>query len=99
MFNVRFQQFRDDPRFGAMYSTLQRKPSWVMKFALIAAAVVVIVPIVAIAMAAVVVGTIVYFVLSAVAKVTGFFGNLFGGVAGAGLANEGRQNVRVIQRD
>lgn len=99
MFNVRFQQFRDDPRFGAMYSTLQRKPSWVMKFALIAAAVVVIVPIVALALAAVVVGAIVFFVLSAIAAVMNFFGNLFGGVAGTGSPNEGRQNVRVIQRD
>ena len=101
MFNVRFQQFRDDPRFGAMYDRMQRKPGWVTKFTLIAAAIVVVVPIVAIALAAIVVGAIVFFVVSAIAAVMNFFSSLFGGFGGTSdmSADDGRRNVRVIPRE
>lgn len=102
MWNVRFQEFREDPRLGAMYAQMRRKPGWVTQLAIAAAAVVVIVPIVALVLTALIVGVVVFYALSLVAAIVQFFRQIFGGISRSTRnesASNGRQNVRVIPRD
>lgn len=84
---------------GPWYARIERRPSWVAQIALIAAALVVVVPIVLLAMAAVVVGLAVFIVLGLVAQLAIMIRLGWARITSAGLdfPNRNRRNVRVIR--
>lgn len=89
------EHIREHPTMGVWYERYRSRPSWVVRGALVAAVLVVVVPLVLLTLAAVIVGMLVFAALSLVASI----GNLFGGgrdVKPSG--DDGRRNVRVIQR-
>lgn len=87
---------RVHPTMGVWYERYRRRPSWVTRGALLAGALVIVVPLVVLTVAAVVIGMGVFFVLSALAWVAGLFSGV--GATQRTPGDDGRQNVRVIQR-
>jgi hypothetical protein len=88
---------RRHPGMGIWYTRVSRQPGWVTRTAVFLAVLVVVVPLVLLTLAAVVVGLSCLLVLGLVAKVGRYFSALFGG-GGGGPRDDGRRNVRVINR-
>ena len=86
---------RNSRTFGPIYERIERRPNWVARTALVAAALVVLVPLLVLFIAAIVVGAIVFLTLALIAAVLATVANLFNGL---GLRPAGRKNVRVIER-
>lgn len=86
----------------------RQQPSWTTKLALVCAAVVVVLPLLALALAAIVVGAAVFLVLGSVLAGLNVLRNFFGGLTNFNTnantmpaqsdPDQGRQNVRVIRR-
>ena len=82
----------------------RKQPSWTTKIALACAVVVIVLPLLALALAALVIGAAVFLVLGGVAAGLNVLRNLFSGLSSIPdtpsqtAPNDGRQNVRVIQR-
>lgn len=93
LIQLNFDQFRDDPRYARWSSQIGGQPSWVWRFAALAAAFVIIVPIVTILMAAAATFVLVYLVLAGVHWIA----ESLRGLLGAG--REGRRNVRVVRAE
>jgi len=94
---------RAHPTMGVWYERYRRsarltasRPGWVMRGALLAGALVVVVPLVLVTVAAVLVGAAVFVALSLVAHVVSLFSGR-GGAARTG-GDDGRRNVRVMER-
>ncbi len=93
--------------FGPWYERVQRQPGWVVKLALTATVLVVVVPIVVLTLAALVVGLVVFTIAGLVAVgmrvLGGGVGNLFAfgrrsRSSSPGALDDGRRNVRVLRR-
>ncbi len=96
--HVRFEEemSRRHPGAGRLYARVRRQPGWVTRTAFIIAVLVVVVPILLLTLAAVAVGLACLLVLGLVAQIGRFFANLFRG--GLGREDDGRRNVRVVER-
>ncbi len=95
---VRFEEEvrRRHPGAGMWYTRVSRQPSWVTKTALVAALIVVVVPIIALTIAAVIIGLLCLLVLSLVASVWRFVTSPFSGTRAS--KDDGRRNVTIIDR-
>ena len=92
---------QNHPRYGKWYARIDRQPGWVVKTAITAAVLVVVVPLVLLTMAALVVGIVAFLLFGLLAGVIGAVSSLFGGMGSSGGTQDGdgRINVRVIDRD
>ena len=101
---MRFEHYeayaRQHPRFGTWYTSVRRQPNWAIKAALAAATLVVVVPIVILTLAAVLTGMVVFSFLALVAGGLRSIRSLFDFSEPSAPAprDDGRRNVRVIQR-
>jgi len=95
MWRMQFEQFQHDPRFEAMFGRVPRRPRWVWSIALLAAAVVIVVPLLLLALAGLIVGTIAFFILSFIWWIV----SALQSVTGPRRTDNGRRNVRVIDSD
>ncbi len=93
------ETFRTVPGFDGVYRRVVGRPSWVTKWALIAAAIVVLVPLMLLALAGLVIGTVVFVLLGLIAQVITFVRSGLHSLSGGGSTSTGRRNVRVIHRD
>jgi len=87
----------NDPRFQrvfVMYNRVRRSPGWVTKLSILAAVLVVAVPVALLSLAALIIGLVAFLVLSTVASV----GLFFRGGWRAMFSREKRKNVRVVNR-
>lgn len=84
---------RNHSRLGPWYTRIERQPGWVIRAALLATVLIVVVPIGLLMLAALVVGVVVFAVLGAAAWLLGAAGRMLGG-----RADGGRVNVRVVHR-
>ncbi len=91
---------RQHPRFGPWYAQVERQPSWVVKLALVAAVLVIVVPLALLTLAALLVAAAVFTVLALVARGLAVVGSLFdfSEPSHPTPRGDGRENVRVIQR-
>ncbi len=96
---------RQHPTFGPWYSRVERQPSWVVKAAITAAILVVVVPLALLTLSAILVGLFIFILLSVFLVMA----NLVAGVSRHGghfsdspdrkqTHDDGRRNVRVIHR-
>lgn len=95
--HVRFEEEvrRRSPGMGQWYTRISRQPGWVTRTAVIMATLVVVVPLLLLTLAAVVVGVTCLLVLGLIARI----GQIFTGrVGGRRPGDDGRRNVRVIER-
>ena len=94
---------QNHPRYGKWYARIDRQPNWVVKTAIAAAVLVVVVPLVLLTMAALVVGIAAFLVFCLIAGLIGAASRLFGGFGSSGDVatqdGDGRINVRVIRRN
>ena len=88
---------REHPQFGRWYVGVERQPSWVVKAAAIAGVLVIVVPVVLLTLAALVVAGLVFLVGSLLARILRLFGNPMREPVRY-PADDGRENVRVIDR-
>lgn len=90
---------QNHPRYGKWYSTISRQPRWIVKAAIVAA----VVPIVLLTIGALVVGIVVFVVLGLITSLIGAVIRIVGGTSVSGgvaaPGNGGRVNVRAIRRD
>jgi hypothetical protein len=90
---------RQHETLGPWYQKFERQPGWVTKAAIVAAVLVVGIPLLMLTLAAILVGLAVFTVLgllaSGVATIRGLFGG--GGRPMPPSGNDGRHNVRVIR--
>lgn len=85
---------------GPLYGRLRREPGWVAGTAFLAAALVVVIPLIVLVVTAIFVGLVVFVVLSLVAQVVAFVRAGWQRIGpGEGLAGGGRENVRVVRWD
>ena len=96
MWRVRFENGAE-PNSRLRYALSQ--PGWVTKWALAAAAVVVVVPLAMLALAGLVVGLVVFVTIGLLARVVAIVRTAFGGLWPNSSRRDGRDNVRVIDRD
>ncbi len=89
-----FESFRSDPRFARFYGTAGAQPSWVLKYAILAALLVLSIPIIALVLLVMLTFVVVFFFL---ALVNGLLGLLR--PRSRDLQETGRRNVRVIRSD
>ncbi|MCC7145838.1 MAG: hypothetical protein IT443_05285 [Phycisphaeraceae bacterium] len=75
-------------------SQVERHPGWVAKTALVAALLVIVLPLALLFFTAVLVGVVVFAVLSLTVRLKAWLGGVFR----AGSLGDGRRNVRVIAR-
>ena len=97
--NERFAHFGSDARFQSVrgwYTTVQRQPSWVVKFAAAAAALMIIVPIALLVLAAVLTFVLVFTVLSLAHRAGDAIRSLFVRSGAQTWPDDGRRGVRVI---
>lgn len=96
--HVRFEEEvrRRHPGAGVWVTRISRQPGWVTKTALLAAMLVVVVPIVLLTLAAVVIGLTCLGVLGLIASAGRFVAGLFGGAHPR--KDDGRRNVQIIDR-
>ena len=85
-------QFHSNPAAG--FAQRVSRTGWALKIALLAAAAVLIVPVVALVLLALAVGVAVFVVLGALGLAFWILRRVLGAIAG----NSGRKNVRVIRR-
>lgn len=86
-----FNTLRDDPRFTRVYAEVRSRPSWVWKFASLAAVLVFVVPIVTLLLTATLTFAVVFVVLSLAHRAYLGVRSLFTD------EGEGRRNVRVVR--
>lgn len=93
------------PNLGRWYINIQRQPSWALKTALLAGALVIVVPLVVLAIAAIVVGVAVFFVMSLIAGLLRIVRDItsFGRPGDASnpqqtRQGDGRVNVRIMSK-
>lgn len=91
--------------FGPWYNRVQRQPSWVVKLALIAAVLTIVVPVVLVSLVALVVGLVVFTVLGIIASVLGAVRALVSGKNKTSAVDSGdsyfdgeRRNVRILRK-
>jgi antibiotic biosynthesis monooxygenase (ABM) superfamily enzyme len=96
--HVRFEEEvrRRHPGAGMWYTRVSRQPSWVTKTALLAALLVVVVPIILLTLAAIVIGLICFTALSLIASAWRFISSPFSSTRPP--KNDGRRNVQIIDR-
>lgn len=87
---------REHPKYGTWYRRVEGRPGWVWKWAIGAALLVIVVPLILITLAAVVVGTVVFVVLGFIASVLRLFLPSDRPVKTPSNADAGRENVRII---
>ena len=92
-----FTDFRSDPRFVGVFSRVRSRPSWIWKLASLAAAVVIIVPILALIVAAVGTFLLMFLVLSLLHAAGRGLETFFGHISGRD--RQGRRNVRVVREN
>ena len=96
---VRFEEEvrRRHPGAGMWYTRVSRQPGWVTKTAMMAALLVVVVPIIALTIAAVIIGLACLLILSLVANIWRWVTSPF--AAGPKPSkDDGRRNVTIIDR-
>lgn len=94
--NARFDNFEQVRRIRSWYAAYQRQPSWVVKFAGIAAALMIIVPVALLVLMAVVTFIVVFAVLGLAHRIGTAVRNLFDRQQQATWPDDGRRGVRVI---
>ncbi|MEX0884859.1 MAG: hypothetical protein WD009_00330 [Phycisphaeraceae bacterium] len=95
----RYSYIQHDPRLRAWHARLQGRPGWVWKATVLAAVMVVVLPLIILTLTAVTVAAAVFAVASLVASGVGVVRRLLGGARGSVWpADDGRRNVRVIDR-
>lgn len=84
-----------------MQQAWNRQPSWVVKAAVVAGALVILLPLFSLALTAVVTFLLVFLVLGLLVRFTQFIRSLFTGAHTRPTppANDGRRNVRVLRVD
>lgn len=87
---------REHPQYGTWYRRVEGRPGWVWKWAVGAALLVIVVPLILITLAAVAVGALVFLVLGAVASVLRLFSSSPRHILRPPSGNDGRENVRII---
>jgi len=93
---------RQHPTLGPWYARVERRPGWVVQIALLAAVLVVLVPLFLLVAAAVLVGLAVFLVLGVlvqILRVLSGWRDRIGSRSSGTSIGDGRQNVRVIRRD
>lgn len=75
------------------------RPGWVAKASLLAAGLVVVVPLVLLALAGLIVGIVVFVTLGLIAQIILSTGMLLDGLFKGSGGSDGRRNVRVIDRE
>jgi len=88
-----FTELRDDSRFGDAVHWFQRQPSWVWRVAMLATMLLVLLPILLVIIVFTAVFAVLFGVLWVVATITAGAKRLLG------LSDDGRRNVRVVQRE
>ena len=86
---------REHPTFGTYYARVERQPGWVVRLTLLAAVLVIVVPLMILTLAAVLTAGVVFVLASLVARVASLFTR---GPRDVGPTDDGRENVRVIER-
>ena len=94
MWRVDFGQFQHDPRFGAFFNRVPRRPSWVWATSVMVGVLVVVIPLLLLVMAGLLIGSVTFIVLSLIARAVNAVQSVFGGRSVRG--DQGRRNVRVI---
>lgn len=95
MWRVRFEKGAGP---GQWFNRAAGQPNWVTKWALIAAVVVIVVPLMVLAMAGLAVGLVVFVTLALIVRIAVIVRTAVGGLWPA-RGSDGRRNVRVIDRD
>ncbi len=95
MWRVRFDKGTGP---GQWFNCAAGQPNWVIKWALIAAVVVIVVPLMLLAMAGLAVGLVVFVALALIVRIAVIIRTAIGGLWPA-RSSDGRHNVRVIDRD
>ena len=90
---------KNHPQFGPVYERVNTQPSWITKLALSVALIIFFIPLAVLFLAALLVGTVVFVVLALVVRVITVIQNLFSPERSQTSAEQGRENVRVIDRD
>lgn len=81
------------------YDRIQRQPSWVLKLALVAAVLVIVVPLLILTFAAILIGVVVFTIGSLVASGLRVISDLFTRRPTSPVQfDDGRRNVRIIRR-
>lgn len=88
---IRIDQWRQGAGWDRLGGRLPPHPPWVLKWAVVAAAVVFFIPLAILALAALLVFLLVFGVMGLVARALGWLGGL-----GKSSSDDGRRNVRVI---
>ncbi|MBI1375630.1 MAG: hypothetical protein GC159_23210 [Phycisphaera sp.] len=91
--NINFEQIRQSP-MGGWYTAASAQPSWVLKLAALAAAIIVFVPVLLLALAGVLAFAIVFIVGGLVHRAGAALSGLF-----SARPDDGRRNVRVVRHD
>lgn len=87
-------------RARAWHTRVSRQPGWVIGVTVAAIVLVFVIPLALLAMAALLVGTLVFLVAAAIAKLSAIVTGLLGGEVREPYPTEdGRENVRVIRRE
>ena len=94
MWRFDYDNMRGYPGFEGVYQRVTGRPSWVSRWAFIAAAIIVIVPLCVLALAGIIVGTVVFVTLGLVAQVMTLVRTGLGS-----LRKSDRQNVRIRHRE
>ena len=93
---------RNHPTLWPWYASVERRPGWVTRTAVLAAVLTVVVPLLLLLLAALVVGLMVFVVLGLVGWVVAVVSDGWARVAASGhqapWRRQGRRNVRVVRR-
>ena len=95
MWRVRFEKGAGP---GQWFNRAAGQPNWVTKWALIAAAVVIVVPLMVLATAGLAVALVVFVTLALIVRIGMIIRTTIDGLW-PGRSSDGRRNVRVIDRD
>jgi uncharacterized BrkB/YihY/UPF0761 family membrane protein len=82
-----------------VFEQVTGRPGWVGKASLLAAGLVVVVPLVLLALAGLIVGIVVFVTLGLIAQIIMSVGMLLDGLFKSPTGSDGRHNVRVIDRE
>jgi hypothetical protein len=91
--------FTTNQGLNRLFERATGRPGWVAKASLIAAGLVVAVPLVLLALAGLIVGIVVFVTLGLIAQIIMSVGLLLDGLFKSPAASDGRRNVRVIDRE
>jgi hypothetical protein len=90
--------FSQHPLTAALYRRLQGRPPWIIKSAVLTALLVLVIPLVALVLTALIVGVTVFAVLMLAARANAWLRALVDRLL-HGPADDGRRNVRVVERN